>query len=98
VKDKMMIPKLNLTIFAGHLVSFAGWFLLATGAAVVGGLALTQCNKDNGIYDHPSGETIYLLGSGCIIGMTPERSVNDMNAEYIWCMEQHLDYLSELQK
>jgi hypothetical protein len=50
-------------------------------------------------YDHTQYRgtgTVYIREQGCILSMTSESSILTINEDQVWCMEMHLQYLSEL--
>lgn len=41
---------------------------------------------------------VYLAGSLCTVNMTADRDVTEINKDFIWCMEQHLNHLAQEKK
>lgn len=40
----------------------------------------------------------YLVGEACIINMTDDVAVDEINSNMVWCMEQHINYLASEKK
>ena len=40
----------------------------------------------------------YLVGEACIVNMTDDVAVDEINSNMVWCMEQHINYLASEKK
>ena len=69
----------------------AGVFLLCAGVTVValGGLiAVIQPPSGAGIVPHPSGNAVYIAGTGCTVDTTDEMPMGEIEDLLTWCGEQ----------
>lgn len=86
------------------LIQSIGIFFLITVTLtgtcyLLGNHMVGYLNSNNGIYEREGNVNVtYLQGEACTVNMTKDVSVAEINSNFIWCMEQHLNHLAQEKK